>query len=490
MKKHLRKIQLLIVFLLKTILYLGVFGTFYGILSIENWQLLVLSRTSAVVLVSYVAGGYMFLKIYGGYDIGKRKSKPIIISISLATAFTDIFGYVMLSIMNVNPSNNTHLMFEKPWLIVLIFIAQVIEIFVMVYGGNAIYFKINSPEKSLVVTMSQRSLNEIVRGIRKYKLQYNISKIVDYRDEKLKDYINECDTVFLYDVPIESRSNIIEYCYQNMKDIYVNPSMADISLRSAKHVILDDVSMLNISSKGLSAEAKFLKRAFDIVVSVIALILSSPLLLIAVIAVKMDDGGSIFFKQNRATINGKIFSVYKIRTMKEDVPNYAALENDDRITKAGRFLRRFRIDEIPQFINVLRGEMSVIGPRPEMLGNVFNITNELPEFEYRLRVKAGITGYAQIAGKYNTSPRDKLVLDLIYIEEYSMWLDIKLLFQTLIVVFKKDSTEGMKQETELLFEEYRSLIPEDDNKDTVNNEDSNNEDSNNEDSNNEVEEMK
>jgi lipopolysaccharide/colanic/teichoic acid biosynthesis glycosyltransferase len=144
--------------------------------------------------------------------------------------------------------------------------------------------------------------------------------------------------------------------------------------------------------------------------------------------------------------------------MKENVENYLALEHDDRITRVGRVLRRFRIDEIPQFLNVLKGDMSIVGPRPEMLVNIFNYTSTMPEFEYRLRVKAGITGYAQIAGKYNTSPRDKLVLDLMYIEEYSLWLDIKLLFQTLIVIFKKDSTEGFSTEAEVRFQDYKSEI--------------------------------
>jgi lipopolysaccharide/colanic/teichoic acid biosynthesis glycosyltransferase len=243
-----------------------------------------------------------------------------------------------------------------------------------------------------------------------------------------------------------------------MKNVYFNPSMADVIERNATHVILDDVSLLNISSKGLSVEQKFLKRLFDVVLSALALVITSPFVLISAAAIKLEDGGKVFFKQNRATRDGKIFSVYKLRTMKENVENYLALEHDDRITRVGRVLRRFRIDEIPQFLNVLKGDMSIVGPRPEMLVNIFNYTSTMPEFEYRLRVKAGITGYAQIAGKYNTSPRDKLVLDLMYIEEYSLWLDIKLLFQTLIVIFKKDSTEGFSTEAEVRFQDYKSEI--------------------------------
>ena len=264
------------------------------------------------------------------------------------------------------------------------------------------------------------------------------------------------ETVFIYDVPIKERTEIIEFCYQNMKNVYFNPDMHDVIEQSAKHTILDDVSMYGCYSKGLTLEQRIIKRAMDIVLSVIALILASPIMLITAILVKVEDGGKVIFKQNRATRDGKIFSVYKFRTMREDVENYSVIEDDVRVTKVGKYLRKYRIDELPQFWNVLLGDMSVVGPRPEMLANIFNYTSVLPEFEYRLRVKAGITGYAQIAGKYNTSPKDKLILDLMYIEEYSFWLDLKLLFQTLIVLLKRDSTEAFHPEKNLMeFEEYQ-----------------------------------
>ena len=241
-----------------------------------------------------------------------------------------------------------------------------------------------------------------------------------------------------------------------MKNVYFNPSMHDVVERNTKHIILDDVSLFGNFSKGLTLEQRILKRAFDIVISVLALVITSPILLVAAICIKAEDGGKVIFKQNRATRYGRIFSVYKLRTMKEDVENYSVVEDDVRVTKVGKILRKYRLDEIPQFCNVLKGEMSVVGPRPEMLANIFSYTSEFPEFEYRLRVKAGITGHAQIAGKYNTSPRDKLILDLIYIEEYSLWLDIKLIFQTITVLLKKDSTEAFKKEDEMKFEGYDS----------------------------------
>ena len=454
MKTKLRKLETSIIFVLKMSMYFILFWIYYGMYSKSNWQLLNISRTSIVTVAAYMIMSYMFSNIYGRYDIGKRKSKPIVHSLVLTTVFTDIITTFALSVMNTNEKNNKTFIFEQPKLLVFIILLQFIVIVIYAYGGNKLYFTLYDPEDSIIITSSQRSLNEVIKGIRKYKLQYNITKIADYKDNNLKSYIVERDTVFIYDVPIKERTEIVEFCYQNMKNVYFNPDMHDVIETHARHVILDDVSMLGHFSKGLTLEQKIVKRCMDIIISAIALVITSPLLLIAAIAIKIEDRGKIIFKQNRATRDGKIFSVYKLRTMKEDVENYSVIENDDRVTKVGKFLRKYRIDEIPQFFNVLLGDMSVVGPRPEMLVNIFNYTSVLPEFEYRLRVKAGITGHAQIAGKYNTSPKDKLILDLMYIEEYSFWLDIKLIFQTIIVVLKKDSTEAFKNGEEAIFVEY------------------------------------
>lgn len=453
MKRKLRKLETSILFLIRLLLQFLLFFVFYGMYARSNWQLFNLSRTSAVTIATYIVVSYMFANIYGRYDIGKRKSRPIVHSLFLASVFTDILTLLMLSIMNTNASNNESFVIEQPVLLIPILAIQYIIIWIFAYGGNKLYFMIYEPEKCLIITSSQRSLNEIIRGIRKYKLQYKINLIADYRDKELKKYISCHDTVFIYDVPIRERTDIIEFCYQNMKNVYFNPDMHDVVEKNSHHILLDDLSMYGNYSKGLTLEQRAVKRIEDIIISVIALVVTSPILLVSAILIKAEDKGSIIFKQNRATRNGKIFSVYKLRTMREDVDNYSAIEDDIRVTKVGRVLRKYRIDEIPQFFNVLKGDMSVVGPRPEMLANIFNYTSVLPAFEYRLRVKAGITGHAQIAGKYNTSPRDKLILDLMYIEEYSMWLDIKLLFQTFIVLLKRDSTEAFKDE-EMVFKEY------------------------------------
>lgn len=395
---------------------------------------------------------------YGKFDIGQRKSKPIIYSLGLAIIITDIVTYVQLSIMNTNPANNTTLKFENLGMLIIVGILQLILIIAMTYLGNYLYFRINRPEVSCIVTSSQDSLNQVYSAVNRYKKQYEIRYIIDYRDPGLLETILKCHTVFMYDIPVKDRTEILEYCYRHSRNIYFNPEVPDIVEFNAQHIVLDDVSLIGAVSKELSLEQRFIKRTMDIVVSLIGLVITSPIWIISAICIKANDGGSVFFKQKRATQNGKIFEVYKFRTMRENVTNYSSVADDDRITKVGKILRKFRLDELPQILNILKGEMSLVGPRPEMLENVYSYTADFPEFEYRLRAKAGLTGYAQIAGKYNTSPRDKLILDLMYIENYSIWKDIKLIFQTLIVFFKSDSTEAFGKKDSIKFVKYEKPI--------------------------------
>ena len=168
--------------------------------------------------------GYLFLRIYGGYDIGKRKSKPIIISLSLAVSFTDLVGLLMLSIMNTNSATNNKFSINQPWLIPLIILLQILFIAAMTYFGNWVYFKINDPARCLIITSSQRSLMEISKSIRKYKLQYKICRNMDYRNESLREAIIKYDTIFIYDVPVKERTQIVEFCYQNMKTVCIHAS--------------------------------------------------------------------------------------------------------------------------------------------------------------------------------------------------------------------------------------------------------------------------
>lgn len=441
-KTKLRRFETILWMVIKTILYLCLMAIFILLLGRTNFALTQLSRTLGITLSTYVIVGLLFLSIYGKYDIGRRKSKPIIYSLALAVLCTDVISYLQLMIMNTVTPSIYAFRLRSIGELVLAFLLQLILIILAVYAGNALFFKIHQPEKCCVVTSSQENLNEIVRGIRKYRKQYEIVEVFDYRDKMLLRKLKDMDTVFIYNIPIHLRSEVVSYCYRTRKNVYFNPEIEDIMEFSSEYYLLDDISLLNYNVKGLTMEQRIIKRCMDIALSLIVGLITAPVWIISSIVIKAYDGGPVLFKQNRATINGKIFRVYKFRTMQENVENHSVTEDDNRITKPGKFLRKARIDELPQLLNILKGDMSFVGPRPEMLENVYTYTEELPEFKYRLRVKAGLTGYAQVAGKYNTTPKDKLMMDMMYIENYSIFRDVQLLFQTVIVLLKSDSTEA------------------------------------------------
>ena len=207
---------------------------------------------------------------------------------------------------------------------------------------------------------------------------------------------------------------------------------------------------------------RFVKRMFDLVLSLIAMISVAPLMLIIAVAIKIQDGGPVFYKQKRVTKDGKTFDILKFRSMMVNAESggynlsMRASGKDPRITKVGSFIRAIRVDELPQLLNILKGDMTIVGPRPERVENVEAYSADMPEWHFREKVKAGLTGYAQIYGKYNTSAYDKLRLDLMYIENYSLLLDLRLIFQTLRILFSKESTEGFDKAEEL--EEKRKKL--------------------------------
>lgn len=452
MKKHLHKFESTLWLGIKFLLYFLLLLTFIIVLGKENIGLTRLSRTMGTTVFVFVIVGLLLLSVYGSFDVGRRKSKPIIYSLSLAVACTDVVAYLQVMIMRANTDIHEFRLrgFE---LLILTIIIQIAIIIVFTYTGNALFFAIHEPEKCCIITSCQESLDVIAYAVCRFRKQYKITSIVDYRCSDIEPYIEKAETVFIYDIPAERRLMIMRLCYKHKVNVYFNPYLEDIMEVNAKHYVLDDVYLFNKNNKTLTMEQRILKRLLDIGLSLLLGILTSPLWICGAIAVKLYDGGPVFFKQKRATIHGRVFDVYKLRTMKTNVENYSAKKDDDRITKPGKILRRTRIDELPQLLNVLKGDMTFVGPRPEMLENVQSYTEELPEFRYRLRVKAGLTGYAQISGKYNTTPRDKLIMDMMYIEQFSILRDIQLILQTAVVLLKSDSTEafGKKKKSGYVF---------------------------------------
>ena len=429
------------------LLFALLLGTFIVFMSVYNPHLRLFYRRITAVIVFTFAVVYCALsKSIGGYNVGHEKNKPIIFSLALRVLLTDIVSYVEFVFMSYRRNSRETILpvGEEIRMVCLVFLVQLVWIIIMVALGNKLYFKINPPERCCLLTSSREALVHVMSKLQKYRLRYKIVTVADYRDKNARRIIADHEAVVFYAVPPNERVELVEYAYHLNRNIYYSSEIPDIITRYARTTILDDMAFMEVVNDRMTLEQRFIKRAMDIVVSALGLVILSPLMLGCAVAIKLCDGGPVFYRQDRVTHNDRVFSIFKFRSMAPGVGNIhrSASVNDDRITPVGRFLRKYRLDELPQLINILRGDMSLVGPRPEMVNNVKKYLGELPEFTYRTRMKAGLTGYAQIEGKYNTSPRDKLILDLMYIENYSLWLDVKLIIFTIRVFFKKDSTEG------------------------------------------------
>ena len=294
---------------------------------------------------------------------------------------------------------------------------------------------------------------EILEKIYKYRdILVTVEKKVDIKDinlDDLDDILDGYDRVITIDVDHNDKKLIFKKCYENRINVYDIPSISDTLIASGTIMHVIDTPIIRINKFGPSFLEGIIKRFIDIVGSLVLIVITSPVMLATAIAIKVYDKGDVFFRQERLTQDGKVFRIYKFRSMimnaEKNTGAILAREGDNRITPVGRFIRKCRIDELPQLFNILKGDMTFVGPRPERPELFDEIVKEVPEFKYRLTVKAGLTGYAQIYGKYNTTMRDKLLLDIYYIENYSLITDIKLIIMTLKVIFIPESTEGVKE---------------------------------------------
>lgn len=282
----------------------------------------------------------------------------------------------------------------------------------------------------------------------KYKV---VDKISCHEDEDtIKEQIKGYDAVILNDLPAHDENKCLKICFETHKRVYFVPKISDILIKNSEELNLIDAPLFLNRNNGIGPMQRFVKRALDIMLSLIALIILSPVLLIVAIAIKLEDGGPVFFRQERVTLGKKRFMILKFRSMIVNAENdgrpHPAGEKDDRITRVGKIIRACRVDELPQLINILKGDMSIVGPRPERWEHVEKYSEDIPEFNFRHMMKGGLTGYAQVYGKYNTTALDKLKLDLLYITNYSLLLDLQIIFETVKILVQKDSTEGFSME--------------------------------------------
>lgn len=398
-------------------------------------------RGNWAVVVLYVIIVFFFTHVFGGYKIGYMRIVDIILCHVLAIFCSGVVAYLEICIIA-----RDYVSFVP---ITAVCLAEVAFIVPWVYIVRKLYVYLYPPRQMLVI-YGDYSPEDLMSKINTRKDKYNICASISYHVglRKIYEQINKYEAIVLCDLPAEVRNDIMKYCYQKSIRVYVTPKISDIMLRSADDIHLFDTPLLLSRNQGLSIVESFSKRAFDIVVSLIGIVIASPFMLLIALAIKLYDGGPILYKQARLTKDEREFMIYKFRSMSVDSEVKGArlaAKGDKRITPVGNIIRNIHFDELPQLFNILKGDMSIVGPRPERKVIAEQYLEEIPEFHMRLKVKAGLTGYAQVYGKYNTTPYDKLKLDVTYIKNYSFWLDIKILFLTFKILFQKENTEGVEE---------------------------------------------
>ena len=325
---------------------------------------------------------------------------------------------------------------------------QIVFAVIWAYGSQAWYYHTFTANKTVIVYDMRQGMSKLIE-------EYNLKKKFEViaavpADECIENLavLDDADTVFLIGVHSHDRNIVTKYCLMHDIKAFLIPRVGDLIITGAKRTNMFHLLLLKVERYNPSFEYLILKRIGDIVLSIIAIVLFSPVILITAICIKAEDHGPVLYKQCRLTKDGKKFNIYKFRSMKTDaekdgVARLSTGDNDDRITKVGRFIRKVRIDEIPQLFNIIAGDLTIVGPRAERPELAAEYEQDLPEFALRLQAKAGLTGYAQVYGKYNTTPYDKLLMDLMYIANASVFEDIRIIFATVKILFLPESTEGV-----------------------------------------------
>ena len=392
-----------------------------------------------VLIAFYAMFNIMFSRLYGGLRVGYLKRIEIFYSMVLSTICTNIVAYLEITLIDR--------WFLPPGPLVEMTGVQILMILVWTFGTQAVYSRLYSARKLLVI-YGARDPGDLIDKMNSRRDKYDISeKIhVDQGEEVIHRVMEDYDGVIIWDLPSIERNRYLKYCFEHSIRCYLSPKISDILLIGSERIHLFDTPLLLSRNAGLSVEQRLVKRLLDIVVSAIFIVVLLPLMLIIAAAVKICDGGPVFYTQERLTYGVRTFPIIKFRSMAVNAEKDGAMlaaRHDERITPVGRILRMTHLDEMPQLFNVFAGQMSLVGPRPERRDIMEEYEKEIPEFYYRLKVKGGITGYAQVYGKYNTPPYDKLKLDLFYIQNYSLLLDIKLIFMTIKIFFQKEASEGV-----------------------------------------------
>ncbi len=382
---------------------------------------------------------FLFSRAFGGYELTRQRVPEACLSNVLAVILGNVVGYIEVVLLTVH--------YFPPKDMVIMSLFQGICVCIWVIFVKFVFAKLYPPRRMIVI-YGEYSPAYIMDKIHLRTESHNVCASVNMKLglEELYRLIPNYEEVLLYDLPSQTKNKLLKFCFDRSIRTYVTPKVSDIIMGSMDDIYTFDVPMYLARNMGLTPVQRFGKRIMDVVLSFLGLIILSPFMLITAICIKSYDGGPVFYRQTRLTIDGKPFKIIKFRSMiveSEKAGARLASKHDDRITPIGRVIRNIHFDEIPQLINVLMGDMSIVGPRPERPEIFEEYEEVIPEFVFRLKVKAGLTGFAQVHGRYNTTPLDKLKFDMIYIEKYSLLMDLKLMLLTVKILFNRENAEGV-----------------------------------------------
>lgn len=396
-------------------------------------------RVTVLMMLTFLVVCYFFCQKMDCFRVSVYQIRDIVFGQVLATMITDICMYVIIWMLSVHMPNlipglmawACQCIVGATWSVVM----------------HKAYFASHKPLKTVVIYDERVGMENLIHT---YGLEKRFSIEETYPvDEILEnlDRLSDFEAAFLCGIHSLERNQILKYAVAHRIKLFMIPRIADVMMRGSEPIHMLHLPILKVQRYKPSAEYRLVKRTTDILLSGLALILLSPVMLVTAIAVR-SDGGPAIYRQKRLTKDGKVFEILKFRSMCVDAEKYSgavlsAGEDDPRITTVGRIIRALRIDELPQLWNILRGDMSIVGPRPERPEIAAEIEKDLPEFALRLQVKAGLTGYAQVYGKYNTTFYDKLLMDLIYIANPSVMEDLTIMLATVRILTDKESTEGV-----------------------------------------------
>lgn len=421
----------------------------------EKWLYLTFEGYGDYMVIGFFCALYtVFVHLYGGFDLLTSRVSELIYSHVISLAMTGFFMFVVLWMLI-----RAHVPHILPLLLCLAVCAAFSALWSLI--ASRLTDKIVPAKKTVLIYDNKEAYKN---GVQIAKTQRNrlemvgeaeASRPMDALEAQLRD--TGAEAVLLCGIASSRRNDILKYCIDHDILAYVRPNIGDLLISNGQNLRMNHLPVLLCQRAAPSVFYLGFKRLMDILISGAALILTSPFMLATAIAIKAYDGGPVMFTQKRMTLNRKEFVIHKFRSMKVDADKggkgIVTMQNDDRITPVGKFIRACRLDELPQLYDIFIGNMTIVGPRPERLETIELYEKDMPEFGLRLQVKAGLTGYAQVYGKANTSPYDKLQMDLMYIGEQGVLTDLKIILATIKILFMPESTEGFAEEKDALPEE-------------------------------------